>query len=445
MEKLDVRYRTVRISDLRNEQEQGGLNLSPGFQRKSVWTLRDRRKLICSILDGYPIPSIFLYRREEDGRQISDVIDGKQRLETIFMYTQVRPFRRNGFDVKYEFADVESDVDSAGAWTWKDLQRSGRTAQFLSYEIQVVEVTGDVGDIMDLFVRINSTGKALTSSEKRHAKFYTSPFLREAQRLALRHRDYLTGEQILSKSDLTRMRDVELVCELLASILAGGPIHKKQSVDKAVGNTKTHAASLRKAVSEFNAVTHAMKQVFPELHTTRFRNSAEYYSLFMVMWSFHQQGLVMKDRRSNAAAMKLLQRFSAGVDHVREQQRKAQGAGEDQRLFADYLMMVQQSTDSLTPRKRRGELISQLLASLFAARDNRRAFSPEQRRLLWTSDEVKKCSRCRDELSWENFQVDHIKPYSRGGLTVLSNAALICGPCNASKGDGSRNRTRDFD
>ncbi|MFN6023515.1 MAG: DUF262 domain-containing protein [Planctomyces sp.] len=152
----------MRISDLRNEQEQGGLNLSPGFQRKSVWTLRDRRKLICSILDGYPIPSIFLYRREEDGRQISDVIDGKQRLETIFMYTQVRPFRRNGFDVKYEFADVESDVDSAGAWTWKDLQRSGRTAQFLSYEIQVVEVTGDVGDIMDIFVRLNSTGKALT-------------------------------------------------------------------------------------------------------------------------------------------------------------------------------------------------------------------------------------------------------------------------------------------
>jgi 5-methylcytosine-specific restriction endonuclease McrA len=37
--------------------------------------------------------------------------------------------------------------------------------------------------------------------------------------------------------------------------------------------------------------------------------------------------------------------------------------------------------------------------------------------------------------------VDHIKAYSRGGRTELSNAALTCGPCNASKGAGS-NRSR---
>lgn len=34
----------------------------------------------------------------------------------------------------------------------------------------------EVGDIIDLFVRINSTGKALTTQEKRHARYFNSHF-----------------------------------------------------------------------------------------------------------------------------------------------------------------------------------------------------------------------------------------------------------------------------
>src|SRR4051812_16447994 len=61
-------------------------NLTPGFQRKSVWTFSDRKRLIQSILAGYPLPSIFLYQRDHKGKLIYDVIDGKQRLETILMF-----------------------------------------------------------------------------------------------------------------------------------------------------------------------------------------------------------------------------------------------------------------------------------------------------------------------------------------------------------------------
>lgn len=436
-ERLTVKYRTMTISDLLNNQEKGCLNLEPGFQRKSVWTISDRRKLIQSVLEGYPVPSIFLYRREENGVPIYDVLDGKQRLETIFMFAHVKPFHKQAFDVKHFFPDDDPN-EWTGWWDWKYLHKYERAGQFLSYEIQVAEVSGEIGDIVDLFVRINSTGKALTTSERRHAKFYTSSFLKEAERLARRARDYFTDQQILSAGDLDRMRDVELVCELLASILVGGPIHKKQAVDKAVGNTATHAASLKKAITEFSATLNALKLMFPELRTTRFRNSAEFYSLFMVVWELNQQKLLLNDRRRNQVAMKLLQRFSGGVDEVREQQKNAQGARQDQRIFADYLLLVQQSTDAVTPRKRRGEMIHHLLDGLFERKDEKRIFSAEQRRLLWNSEDKKKCALCDEQLDWTNFQVDHIKAYSKGGKTELSNAALTCGPCNASKGAGRK-------
>lgn len=438
---IAVEYGTKTILELRNLQQQGHLNLEPGFQRQSVWTLTDRRKLIQSILEGYPVPSIFLYRREQNGVPVYDVLDGKQRLETIFMFSRIKPFQRQTFDVKYYFPD-DDPAEWTGWWDWKYLEKYERSAGFLMYKLQVAEVSGPLSDIVDLFVRINSTGKALTTSERRHAKYYTSTFLKDAEKLARRHRDYLTSMQIVSQTDIDRMRDVELVCELLASILAGGPIHKKQAVDKAVGNTATHAASLNKAFDELSATLKAVKQMFPELRSTRFKNSAEFYSLFMVVWSLIQQKLLLNDRRRNAVAMKLLQGFSNGVDEVREQQRKALGARPDQRLFADYLLMVQQSTDAILQRKRRGEMIQHLLGGLFEVKDERRVFSAEQRRLLWNSDEKKRCSLCDELLDWNNFQIDHIKAYSRGGKTELANAALACVSCNASKGAGKAKRSK---
>src|SRR4051794_26328055 len=64
----------------------GQLNLEPGFQRKSVWSVADRRRLIESIIRGYPLPTVFFYQRTEGGQYVYDVIDGKQRIETLLMF-----------------------------------------------------------------------------------------------------------------------------------------------------------------------------------------------------------------------------------------------------------------------------------------------------------------------------------------------------------------------
>jgi hypothetical protein len=316
------------------------------------------------------------------------------------------------------------------------LENEELIAPFLTYTIQVAEVSGEFSDIVELFVRINSTGKALSSSEKRHARFYTSPFLKEADRLARKHQDYLVHQQIVSQTEIDRMKDVELISELLASIVAGSPIHKKQAVDRAVGNQSINAHTLRKTVDELVMTINQIKRMFPELRTTRFRNMSEFYSLFLVVWELEQQKLILKDHSRNSVAMSILQKFSNGVDSVRERQRNAEGAKSSERLFADYLLLVQQSTDSLAPRKRRAEIIRSLFSGLFERKDERRIFSSEQRRLLWSSEEQKTCSQCGDLLDWTNFQMDHVKAHSRGGKTELKNAALICATCNPSKSSG---------
>jgi uncharacterized protein with ParB-like and HNH nuclease domain len=165
------------VTDIQNLFEDNLLNVVPGFQRQSVWSERDRAKLIDSILRNYPLPAIFFHRREEDGQIIYDVIDGKQRIESILMFMGQM---RGRFDLKTQLPGS----DETEWLNWKRLCKRKIQHLITGYRIPVIEVDCDLGDIIEVFVRINSTGKALTPQERRHAKYFNSPFLKEADRLA---------------------------------------------------------------------------------------------------------------------------------------------------------------------------------------------------------------------------------------------------------------------
>ncbi len=74
--------------------------------------------------------------------------------------------------------------------------------------------------------------------------------------------------------------------------------------------------------------------------------------------------------------------------------------------------------------------------------DPRRCFTKEQKRQLLEvqpADTIKDgkymCAKCKQHYFADELQVDHIKPWSKGGPTELSNAALLCNRCNPSKGN----------
>jgi hypothetical protein len=406
------------------------INLEPGFQRQSVWTLNDRRRLIQSIVAGYPLPSVFLYQRSPRGRLTYDVIDGKQRLETIFMFTRAGRFKRNWFDVKLDFGDGIEWCD------WRSICKHNVNlrAAFDAYKLQTVEVTGDLNQIADLFVRINSTGKRLTSAEKRNAKFLRNPILREAERLVGKFRRFLQDERILSPAQVARMKGTELFAELLMSINEGGPINKKVSLDRAIGNQGINGNVLARLSREFTNTMNRVRHVFPGLRQTRFHNSAEFYSLFLLVWEMEKDKLVLTERSRNKIAFELLRKLSTGVDELREQLRSAKPAKTVQKLYSDYLLTVQGDTDSKSNRDRRREILRNLLVSLFDSKDDKRGFSQEQRRIIWNSDEKRHCARCHRLLTWANFTVDHKFPYAKGGEASLRNAQLMCRSCNSKKG-----------
>src|SRR5207253_3076052 len=62
------------------------INLSPVFQRGHVWSLPVRQKLVKNIVLGKPIPAIFLYKEPQGSKYSYNILDGKQRLESLILF-----------------------------------------------------------------------------------------------------------------------------------------------------------------------------------------------------------------------------------------------------------------------------------------------------------------------------------------------------------------------
>jgi hypothetical protein len=178
------------------------LDLDPPYQRRSVWSPRDKRLFIDTILNNYPAPPIFLHKTLDDnGRPIYHVVDGKQRLQTIIDFSEGK------LRIPDDFADVNLQKKK-----WKDIERATRE-RFWNY-VLVVEMLPDVSEavVRSIFDRINRNSRRLMPQEMRHAK-YDGWFITTSENEAEKKewRDFGVVTPARSK----RMADVQFVSELL--------------------------------------------------------------------------------------------------------------------------------------------------------------------------------------------------------------------------------------
>jgi hypothetical protein len=149
-QKDEVQYKaeTRTVQDLINLYKNGHLNLEPDFQRNSVWSDRDRAKLIDSVLKTFPIPALFLHRREHGGVLYYDVIDGKQRLESFFRFIGLIHAKR------FSLKTVLTEEEGPTVVDWTLLKKRNLQPRITGYNLQVIFVEAELAPIIDLFVRI---------------------------------------------------------------------------------------------------------------------------------------------------------------------------------------------------------------------------------------------------------------------------------------------------
>ena len=61
------------------------INLHPEYQRRLVWDVRKKSLFIESVLNRLTVPAFYFAPNEADS-QVSDVVDGQQRLTTLLTF-----------------------------------------------------------------------------------------------------------------------------------------------------------------------------------------------------------------------------------------------------------------------------------------------------------------------------------------------------------------------
>lgn len=123
-----------------------GIDLCPAYQREYVWDDNDKEKLIDSIFENASIGTFLFARRSfHETKELYEIVDGKQRLTTIFDFI-LGKFSYKG----YFFRDL-SLADRNCIF--------GKSVQFATFEDFTGNSDLDRKTLLKLFLFINKSGK----------------------------------------------------------------------------------------------------------------------------------------------------------------------------------------------------------------------------------------------------------------------------------------------
>ena len=209
---MERRPTTQDVSWLLDLDKNGQLDLEPPYQRRSVWTPKDRRFFLDTIFRNYPSPAIFLHKHISDTGAVKYfVVDGKQRLETILRFSKGK--LKIGDDYGDSRLDGKRFSDIAGDMELK--------LRFWNYQIPVEMIDFRESSVVkNVFDRLNRNSRKLTSQELRHAMF-DGWFITKAETEADLESWRTLG--VATRARATRMMDVQFISELMALVINGGP------------------------------------------------------------------------------------------------------------------------------------------------------------------------------------------------------------------------------
>lgn len=213
-----VEYEKFIVQDLINQHRNKELNITPWYQRRSVWAPPQKAYLINTLFEKKPIPSLYIRHSLdlEAEKSIREVVDGQQRIRAILEYVT------DGFATKHPNHKYKVKYSELTRSEAEDFRLTSLSVGFL------LGATDE--DVIEIFGRLNSVAKSLNAQEKRNAKFsgeFKQFCLRQASiRLSLwRHLNIFTA------NDIARMNEVQFISDLAFNMINGLSDYSSDKLD----------------------------------------------------------------------------------------------------------------------------------------------------------------------------------------------------------------------
>lgn len=320
--------------------ETQALVLTPKFQRRGVWTDAARSSLIDTLIQGMPVPPIYLRVRQSDDKKriVREVVDGQQRVGAVIGYLQDEFRLSKSLDESYakkKFSELEAGC--------KDQIR-----QF-SFNCEVFQGVSDT-DILEVFRRLNTYSIPLNNQELRNGKYFGF-FKQSAYRLAYNHVEFWRSHKIFSERSIARMLEVEFTSELMIAQLDGLQ-DKKKSINGFYEEYEDSFSDQRRVESRFGSTVDAIElSVGDILKDSEFARPPLFYSLFCAM--YHRiYGLPRFKEATHRRPLNTDERAQLGsaVAKLSEVVESAKQDGESPPKFSRFVTACLRQTDNVEPR-----------------------------------------------------------------------------------------------
>lgn len=405
------------IEGLLSKYQRGKLNIQPNYQRLFVWDAKKASLLIESVLLDIPIPIIYL-AQNEDG--VENVIDGQQRLTSLFSFIQGkfpdgRVFKLTGLNV---FKELKGK-------TYKDLD-DVKQEKIRDYALRVISFTNESDPDLqyEIFQRLNTGSVALNDQELRNC-IYRGKFNDLLKELA-DNDDFRFITGILKPH--SRMKDVEMVLRFIAFRNATY-LNYQSPIKKFLNDT------MRKMRNLDDVDAKQIREYFKRAcSNTRSLLGDKAFRRFAAGEPGHQDGHWEKPLNISLydIVMDSMSRIDSNVlmrhlDAIREAYINAISTNEE------MISAITWGTSDKPTVTARFTLWNQILDSIIADdKADERCFSRKLKQELYEKDPT--CAICGQHIAdIDDSAVDHIEQYWKGGKTIPDNARLTHRYCNCAR------------
>jgi hypothetical protein len=428
----------LKVSDVLDLKTQQMLVVNPEYQRGVVWTRAQQKKLVDSVLRGYPIPLIYFHHiRQQAGKLVSErfeVIDGQQRINALSEF-QEGAFKL--YDPKADAAEArfpefikKQPCPWAGA-TFQALTESLKKT-FLETPLRVVKIeTHDPDEARDLFVRLQA-GMPLNSQEKRDAwpGQFTDFILRLGGKAGLARypgHDFFNVVMRASKvKDRGKFRQLAAQIAILYFTRRNSTDSKfcdinAEQLDDFYYENLGFVASSPDAQRLFEILDLLARLLRDQKRPKVIGHEAIHLVLLV--------DSLMDDYTKGWEAT-----FAKAFDTFRENFALAKQTRNDPQpdeYWLRYGIHTRVNSDRGDSVQRRHEFFSSKMREAIKPqlKDANRLFGALEREIIYYRDQ-KKCAVCGADVVWQEAEIHHVDQHAKGGLTEIENGALVHSHCH---------------